>query len=180
MKLRFLVSLPVIFLFAAATAQSVQSNPADKSDCATVQLPPPGPDLPTRVEMLLTRETEELTNFRSKLAPEIRCEQSDPNVRMTCHDMREKLRDEAKDAQKKIYRYRATPAAQRKPAELYDIYDLLSFMLHDIEIFNIEDEYTGQANKATLAQAYNSFIKLTGVWFSGEIRNTIASLTPPK
>ena len=99
---------------------------------------------------------------------------------MVCHDMREKLRDEANAALKKIDRYRALPAAQRKPAEFYDIYDLLSFMLHDIEIFMIEDEYTGQANKSPLAESYNSFIKLTGVWFNGEIRNTMASLAPAK
>src|SRR5215831_14847745 len=104
MKLLGLLSV----VFVLVCANFAQKNPASQTDCASVQLPPPGPDLPTRIEMLLTRETEELNKFRSKLAPEIRCEQSDANVRMICHDMREKLREEGKDAQKKIDHYRAT------------------------------------------------------------------------
>jgi hypothetical protein len=40
----------------------------------------------------------------------------------------------------------------------------------------MEVEFNGNRNHEALAEGYNSFIKLTGVWFTGEIRETMRNL----
>ena len=51
----------------------------------------------------------------------------------------------------------------------------LQDLLKDIEIFSIEDEHNRDHNHQALAESYNSFIKLTGVWFTLEMKQIIGS-----
>ena len=44
-------------------------------------------------------------------------------------------------------------------------------------MLSFEDEYNGDGNHNALAESYNSFIKLTDVWFTGEMRKVILALS---
>jgi hypothetical protein len=64
-------------------------------------------------------------------------------------------------------------SSARPPVKLFKTYVDLQYLLKDIQILSIEDEYTGNGNRQALAEAYNSFIKLTGAWFAGEMEDVI-------
>ena len=171
--MRLLRLLPV--LLALACANFAQTNTTEStSGCA--QAPPPGPDLKTRIDMLLTRETEALDRLQHQYLPAMRCDQENADVRAACRSFVGNLGERAGGARKEIAAYRRQP----QPAKLFDVYTQLRDILEEIEIFMTQDQFNGDVNKQALAQSYNSFIKLTGVWFSGEMRNTMASLAPPK
>jgi len=126
-----------------------------------------------RIDLLLRRESEALDHYQQQVAPAIRCD-ADNSIRQPCHDMLTKLREEAQKAQREIARYRASSA--RQPVDLFDIYVDLQSLLEDIQIFGVEDEFNGNRNREALAEGYNSFIKLTDVWFTGEMREMIRIL----
>ncbi len=163
--------LPYLVLFACLTrvpSSSAQSEP----NAVAAQSSPT--QLHQRIDVLLQRESEALDHYQQQVAPTIRCEYADSSIRQICHDMLTKLRDEAQQARREIVRYRAS--SSRQPINLFDIYVDLRSLLEDIQILAIEDEFNGNRNHDALAEGYNSFTKLTGVWFTGEIRETMRNL----
>jgi hypothetical protein len=85
-----------------------------------------------------------------------------------------KLRDEAQQAKRDIAQYRTS--GDRQPGDLFDIYVELQSLLKDIQLFAVEDEFSGNRNREAVADGYTSFVKLTDVWFTGELRETMRSL----
>ncbi|HKD78861.1 MAG TPA: hypothetical protein VKH81_04160 [Candidatus Angelobacter sp.] len=166
MTLRGLLCVLLVAFGTGAPSSSAQSKPSAAASSGSTK---------ENISLLLARESEALAHFQQVLAPGIRCDQGAKEFRQTCHDMVAKLKDEAQQAQRDIAQYRASDAGQ--PADLFDIYDQLQFLLKDIEILSIEDEYNGDGNHHALAESYNGFVKLTGVWFSGEMRKVILALS---
>ena len=123
------------------------------------------------VDLLLSRENEALDRFQQSVVPALRCDQNGKEARQICHDMRGKLSDEARLAKQDIARYQTS--IDRPPVELFRAYVDLEQLLNDIQIVSIEDEYTGNGNRQALAEGYNSFIKLTGAWFTGVMGDVI-------
>ena len=75
----------------------------------------------------------------------------------------------------KLNRLRKTsPVSNIPPADLFDTYVHLQDLLKD-EIFSIEDEHNRDHNHQALAESYNSFVKLTRVWFTLEMKQIIGS-----
>jgi exonuclease VII large subunit len=163
--------LPYLLLFACMTHVPSSSAQSEPGAVAARSYPT---QLQQRIDQLLRRESEALDHYQQRVAPAIRCEHADNTIRQTCHDMLTKLRDEVQQAQREIARYRTSSALQ--PIALFDIYVDLHSLLEDIEILAVEDEFNGNRNHEALAEGYNSFIKLTGVWFTGEIRETMRNL----
>ena len=122
------------------------------------------------IDMLLLAETQALERYEQELAPEIRCEYV-KNVRQTCHDMLIKTREDAERAKDAIARYQTYGA--RQPVDLFDAYLAARTVLEDIQTLALVDEYNGKINQVILAKSYNSFIKITDAWFTGEMRDTI-------
>ena len=129
-----------------------------------------------RIDLLLQRESEALAHYQQRVAPAIRCDYADKDVRQTCNDMLTKVRDEAQQAKHLIAAYRTS--GNRQPTALFDIYVDLQSLLQNISVLGIEDEFWGNRNREPLAAGYNSFIKLTAVWFTSEMRETIRDLGP--
>ncbi len=123
------------------------------------------------VDLLLSRESKALDSFQQSVVPALRCDQADESARQSCDAMRDKVSNEAREAKQDIARYRSP--SDRLPEELFGAYVELDRLLNDIELFSIEDEYTGNGNQKALSEGYNSFIKLTGVWFTGVMGDVI-------
>lgn len=166
MTLRGILCVLLVAFGTGAPLSSAQSNPSGAASSGSTE---------EEINRLLARESEALAHFQEVLVPAIRCDQGVKEFRQTCHGMVAKLKDEAQHCQGDIARYRASDA--RQPADLFDIYDQSQFLLKDIQILSIEDEYNGRGNSNVLAESYNGFVKLTGVWFSGEMRNVIVALS---
>jgi hypothetical protein len=103
------------------------------------------------------------------VAPAIRCDQADKNYRESYRSMLMKLRDEGQRAEQDIALYRRSG----QPVDLFNNYVDLQFLLKNIELFNLSEQYNGDRNHQALATAYNSFVKLTEGWFTGEMREVI-------
>ena len=121
-----------------------------------------------RIDLLLQRESEALDRYQQQVELAIRCDHADHDFGQTCHDMLTKLRDESRQAKQDIVLYQTSSA--RHPVDLFNAYVDLQSLLKDIEILAIEDEFNGNHNHDALAEGYNSFVKLTDVWFTGEMR----------
>lgn len=127
-----------------------------------------------KIDLLLQRESEALDRYQQQIAPAIRCDYTDKHVRQACNDMLTRVRDEAQQAKYRIAEYRTS--GNRQPTDLFDTYVDLQRLLQDITVFNIEGEFWGNRNREPLAAGYNDFVKLTEVWFTGEMRDTIRDL----
>ena len=86
--------------------------------------------------------------------------------------MRVTLTDEAQRAKQDTVVYRTS----RQPVDLFNNYVDLQFLLKSIELFSLSEQYNGDRNHQALATAYNSFVKLTEVWLTGELREMIPML----
>jgi hypothetical protein len=126
-----------------------------------------------RIDRLLQHESEALELLQKQIVPAITCDHAGKDYRETCHDMSTKLNDEAHKVQQDIAVYRTS----RQPVDLFNDYADLQYLWHDIQIFGIEDEYNGDRNHQPLAKAWNTFIKLTDGWFTGEMSEVIRTLT---
>src|ERR1700758_3990883 len=115
-----------------------------------------------RIDLLLQRESEALDRYQQQVES-MRCAHADHDFGQTCHDMLAKLRDESRQAKQDIVLYQTSSA--RHPVDLFNVYVDLQSLVKDIEILAIEDEFNGNHNHDALAEGYNSFVKLTDVWF---------------
>jgi hypothetical protein len=152
-------------LLLVACVIGVPPSPAQSDPCAVAAASGP---MQQRIDLLLRRESEALDQYQQQVEPAIRCNHADQGFGQTCHDMLTKLRDESRQAEQDIALYQKSSA--RHPVDLFNIYVDLQSLLKDIGIFAVEDEFNGSRNRNALAQGYNSFFKLTDVWFTGEMR----------
>ncbi len=123
-----------------------------------------------RVELLLKRESEALAHLQQVL-PAIRCEYLDQTLSENCRSFVLNLQDETKEASDGIAKYRSE--RNPKTEKLFDIYVNLEWMLTQIQNSSEADEFNGRLYQTQFADAYNTFIKVTGVWFKGEMREAI-------
>ncbi len=161
-----IATVAVLTLIFGASSLSAQTQPR----LASNQNPPPQRE---RLELLLKRESEALAHLQ-QLLPAIRCEYHDHTVREDCRSFVLNLRDEAKEVSKDIAKYRS--ARNPKPEKLFDIYVNSEWILTQIQNNSEADEFNGRLYEIQFADAYNTFIKLTGVWFKGEMREVISTL----
>ena len=163
------MTLRVLFyMLVAACVTSVQTTSAQSKPSGAVTSS--GPTQET-IDRLLKYETAALDHFQQVLAPTLRCYRADKESRQLCDGMITTLKDEAQQAAQNIARY----LTSRTPGDLFDTYVHLQFLLKEIEIFSIEDEYNGDHNHKALAEGYNSFVKLTEGAFTGEMKQIIGS-----
>ena len=127
-----------------------------------------------KISLLLQGEVDALKRFEEQIAPSIRCDYYEGDMRQNCVDILQKVQDESEQAKKDIARYQTSRGSQ--PAVLFDAYVDCRSVLEDITIFAIEDQFSGNRNREPLAAAYNSFIKLTGVWFTSEMKERLLHL----
>lgn len=160
---------PVSYLLFAMCLIMVPSGRA-QSDTSTR----PGPT-PQEIDRLLLGESQALERYEQDLAPAIRCD-SLKNARQSCRALLIKITDDAEQAKQAISRYQTYGG--RQPVDLFDTYIILRTVLEDIEILALVDEFNGHGNREPISAAYNSFIKITGAWFTGEIRKTILAANP--
>ena len=157
--------LPVL-LFTCVTLVPQTSPPSAASAVAV--------STAKNINLLLQGEVDALKRFEEQIAPSIRCDYYDGDMRQNCRDFLQKIQDESKQARKDIARYQSSRSSQA--AVLFDAYVDLRSVLEDITILAIEDQSNGNHNREPLATAYNSFVKLTGVWFTGEMRERLVPL----
>ncbi len=127
--------------------------------------------------VLLNREIDALAHLQQVL-PAIRCEYHDRTVSQNCRSFVLNLHDETKKVRGDITKY--SSEKNPKPEELFDIYVALEWMLTQIQNNSIADEFNGRLYQMQFADAYNTFIKLTGVWFKGEMREEISHAGCPE
>ncbi len=167
MKHRRLIS-GVLGVICAVELQlvSAQTQPCQLSN-------PVRPSQAERLQSLLKKESETLAYFQ-QLLPSIRCEYADQTGSEDCRSMVLNLEDDAKQTSADIAAYRSEKDS--KPETLFDIYVSSESILQRIQILSIVDEYNGHVYRVPLADAYNHFVKLTGAWFTGEMREMIVTL----
>jgi len=91
-----------------------------------------------------------------------------------CRSYALNLKDEAKEVSLDIAKYRSEKSP--KAEKLFGIYVNSEWMRKQIENRSDIDEFNGHLYQLPLADAYNHFMKLTGVWFKGEMREVIRTL----
>jgi hypothetical protein len=123
-----------------------------------------------RLEKLLESEVEQLDHLQ-RILPKINCAYRDGRMAESCRTTVSHLGEVARDLKGQIGKYRSSADPSR--SELFDIYYRAESLLKEIELLMSQDNVQGALNRAALAEAYNSFIKLTDVWFTGEVRNII-------
>ncbi len=126
-----------------------------------------------RLESLLKQESEALSHLQ-ELVPAIGCQYADRTVSENCQSFVLNLKDEANEASSDIAKYRSERSP--KPEELFDIYVRSEWILNQIGTLLEIDEFNGHRYQKPLADAYNHFIKLTGAWFKGEMREVISKV----
>jgi hypothetical protein len=114
-----------------------------------------------RIDSLLQAANNALDHYQT-LAPSIRCNHANGVLEMLGRDVQ--------DAKKNIARYRALAAPQS--VDLFDIYEIFENILGGISELGYVGDPCGESNRVLFAEAYNSFVKMTG-WFGYEVRNTL-------
>lgn len=123
------------------------------------------------IDLLLLRETHALDRYDEEVAPGIHCNYYRADVRQSCKDILAKISDDAENARRAIVQYRTS--VSRQAVVLFDAYVDLTDLLHGIETLSIIDDLNGAPNRNSIATGYNSFVKLTDAWFTGELRETL-------
>jgi hypothetical protein len=159
-------SVVVLILTFESPFLSAQTQPCP----ASIENQPPQRQ---QLELLLKRQSEALAHLQ-QLLPAIRCEYHNHTVSEDCRSFVLNLQDETKEVSIDIAKYRSE--RNPKPEKLFDIYVSSEVILKQIEDLSEIDEFNGRFYPIPLADAYNSFIKLTGVWFKGEMREVISTL----
>jgi hypothetical protein len=123
-----------------------------------------------RIDSLLQAASNALDHYQT-LAPSIRCNHAnEKTLRDSCNGVLEMLGRDVQDAKKNIARYRALAAPQS--VDLFDIYEIFENILGGISELGYVGDLCGESNRVLFAEAYNSFVKMTG-WFGYEVRNTL-------
>ena len=90
--------------------------------------------------------------------------------RDTCKIVLDTLEERVQEAKTEIARYRqnSTPRA----VDLFDAYEVFRRVMIELEALNNVPDVYGERNQQRFAEAYNTFVKITG-WFGGTVRDSI-------
>jgi hypothetical protein len=122
------------------------------------------------VDTLLERANGALDHYR-QIAPSIHCEEAvRTEFRDACKMVLESLEERVQEAKTEIARCRQNSAS--KAVDLFDAYEAFRRIMEELEVLNSVPEVYGGRNQPPLAEAYNTFVKVTA-WFGGVVRDSI-------
>ena len=122
------------------------------------------------VDPLLKAATGALDHYQ-QIAPGIRCEAAaTKESRESCKITLGGLGTRVEEARAQIAHYRGLSTPQA--VDLFDAYESFRRVMDLLESVNFAPESYGEQNRLLFAQAYNTFVKITG-WFGGVVREAI-------
>jgi hypothetical protein len=122
------------------------------------------------IEPLLQAANKALDHYQ-QLAPGIHCEDATTKeLRADCKIVLEELKAWVQEANAEIARYRRLPNPQA--VDLFDTYQVFRRVMDGVDRLNVTPYLYGEHTQQVLAEAYNTFVKITG-WFGGVVRDTI-------
>jgi hypothetical protein len=150
MKLRRLFAPFLLFAFANPLCGQVQSR--------------------SEVDSLLQASNKALDHYQH-LAPGIHCDEATKTeFRDACKIGLETLQERVQEAKAKIARCRQSSTPQA--VDLFDTYEVFRRVMIELEALNSVPDFYGERNQQLFAEAYNTFVKITG-WFGGVVRDSI-------
>ncbi len=150
MKLRRLFAPFLLFAFVMPACGQVQSR--------------------SEVDSLLEAANKALDHYQH-LAPSIHCDEATKmEFRDACKIELETLEERVEEAKAKIARYRQSSRPQ--VVDLFDTYEIFRRVMIELEALNSLPDFYGGRNQQLFAEAYNTFVKVTG-WFGGVVRDNI-------
>ena len=150
MKLRRLFAPFLLFVFVIPLCGQVQSR--------------------SEVDSLLEAANKALGHYQ-QLAPGIHCEEATKTeFRDACKIGLETLEERVQEAKTEIARYRQSSTPQA--VDLFDAYEVFRRVMIELEALNSVPDFYGERNQKLFAEAYNTFVKITG-WFGGVVRDSI-------
>jgi len=122
------------------------------------------------VDPLLNAASQALDHYE-QIAPRIRCQDATTReFRDSCKIALEGLEERVQEAKAQIAHYRQLP--NPKAVDLFDTYEMFRRVMDGVENLNCAPESYGEHNRPLLAEAYNTFVKVTG-WFGGVVHQSI-------
>jgi len=122
------------------------------------------------VDPLLQAASKALDHYQ-QLAPGIHCEDATTkDLREACKISLDDLKGRVQEANAEIARYRRLPDPQA--VDLFDTYQVFRLVMDGVDRLNFSPDFYGAHNRQLFAEAYNTFVKITG-WFGGVVRETI-------
>jgi hypothetical protein len=122
------------------------------------------------IDPLLQAASKALDHYQ-QLAPGIHCEDATTKeLSDACKIALETLKSRVQEANAEIARYRRLSNPQ--VVDLFDTYQAFRRVMDGVDSLNCAPDFYGEHNKQLFAEAYNTFVKITG-WFGGVVRDTI-------
>jgi len=144
--------VPVLLVFASAMPVDAQ------------------PRMQHEVDSVLQGASVSLENYR-EIARRINCDDATGQTfRDSCKETLDMLGKDVKEADEKIMRYRQVSNPQA--VDLFDIYEVFHKIMEGVETLGATQEFYGEHNRQSFAQAYNNLVKLTG-WLGSVVREAI-------
>ena len=123
------------------------------------------------IDPLLQAASKALDHYQ-QLAPGIHCEDATTKGRRDdCKIALDDLKSRVLEAKAEIALYRRLPSPQA--VDLFDTYQVYRRVMDAVDRLNFAPDFYGEHNQQLFAEAYNTFVKITG-WFGGVVRDTIA------
>jgi hypothetical protein len=124
----------------------------------------------SEVNSLLEAANKALDHYQ-RIAPSIHCEEATTAAfRDACKIVLATMAERVQEGRAEIARYRQNSRSQA--VDLFDAYEVFRRIMIELEVLNSVPEAYGERNQAPLAEAYNTFVKVTG-WFEGVVRESI-------
>jgi hypothetical protein len=150
MKLRRLLPTLFVFAFVIPVRGQVRSR--------------------SEVDSLLKAAIAALDHYQ-QIAPGIHCEEATKaEFRDACKIALEGLEERVQESKAEIARYRRRSSP--RAVDLFDAYEVFRRVMAEAEDINYAPDIYGEPNKQVLAEAYNTFVKVTA-WFGGVVRISI-------
>jgi len=122
------------------------------------------------IDPLLQAASKALDHYQ-QLAPGIQCEDATTKeLRDDCKIALDDLKSRVQEANAAIARYRRISNAQA--IDLFDTYQVFRRVTDEVDRLNYTPYFYGEHNQQLFAEAYNTFVKITG-WFGGVVRDAI-------
>jgi len=122
------------------------------------------------IDPLLQAASKALDHYQ-QLAPGIHCEDATTKeLSDDCKIALDTLRSKVQEANEEIARYRRLSRPQA--VDLFDTYQAFRSVMDGVDRLNSASDFYGEHNRQLFAEAYNTFVKITG-WFGGVVRDTI-------
>ena len=124
----------------------------------------------SEVDSLLEAANKALDHYQH-LAPGIHCEEATKTAfRDICQIGLETLEERVQEAKTEIARCRQNSTPQA--VDLFDAYEVFRRVMIELEAINSVPDFYGERNQQLFAEAYNTFVKVTG-WFGGVVRDSV-------